>query len=344
MNYDVIIATRNRLDAIKLSIPLILSQSRKPASMIVVDSSDDHEPARELVESLLKDFDGHTAFIEASPPLPQQRNIGLEHCDSPVVFFPDDDSLWHPGYAESIMRVYERDEEELIGAVTARPTNEPPIPIDGKQTYEMSKFDKGVAKINNLRTRLEQAFLPDPLWVAGSELQKNHPVPDWLDELNTVRVDMQAGYRMSFRRKAIMEHGFDPLLGKGIGYAAYEDADATLKVVRKRLSVACHDALCYHHKYPSKRANGRPLGFFLMFNRALAVCRNCDYNSRAQALLKPYAWYAIARYSLLSKSQFERQRIRGTREAVAMFKRLRRADKNELDQIYAQCLSEWNQA
>ena len=45
----MVIATRNRPEALALSIPLILGQSRKPRKLIVIDSSDDHAPVAEAV-------------------------------------------------------------------------------------------------------------------------------------------------------------------------------------------------------------------------------------------------------------------------------------------------------
>ena len=55
-----------------------------------------------------------------------QRNRGLDHVESEVVFFPDDDSLFHPGTSEAIMRAYELDTEGRIAGVCAADALEPP--------------------------------------------------------------------------------------------------------------------------------------------------------------------------------------------------------------------------
>ncbi len=47
-----------------------------------------------------------------------QRNEGLKLVESEVVFFPDDDSLCDPDYAEHVMRIYERDTDRVVGGVT----------------------------------------------------------------------------------------------------------------------------------------------------------------------------------------------------------------------------------
>jgi glycosyltransferase involved in cell wall biosynthesis len=41
-----VIVTRNRAEALRLSLLLVLAQSRRPAQVIVVDSRDDHGPIR----------------------------------------------------------------------------------------------------------------------------------------------------------------------------------------------------------------------------------------------------------------------------------------------------------
>ena len=44
LGFDIVLATRNRPEALALSIPLMLSQSRQPGRLIVIDSSNDHAP------------------------------------------------------------------------------------------------------------------------------------------------------------------------------------------------------------------------------------------------------------------------------------------------------------
>lgn len=126
MNYDVIIATRNRSEALKLSIPLILQQGHPPQNLIIVDASDDHETVRETVIEIVGEFACSLKILHCRPNLPYQRNRGLEHVESPVVILPDDDSFWWSGVGEAIMRVYERDNDGDIGGVCAVATPTPP--------------------------------------------------------------------------------------------------------------------------------------------------------------------------------------------------------------------------
>ena len=52
MTYDVVIATRNRPEALRLSIPLILKQGRPPTKLIIVDASDDHQLIRKTIKEV----------------------------------------------------------------------------------------------------------------------------------------------------------------------------------------------------------------------------------------------------------------------------------------------------
>lgn len=119
LTFDTVIATRNRPEALALSIPLILGQSRQPEKLIVIDSSDDHQAVKSVVEKAVRDWPGEVILRASERGSSLQRNIGLEHVAADVVFFPDDDSMLHPGTTEAIMRVYELDRDCRIAGVCA---------------------------------------------------------------------------------------------------------------------------------------------------------------------------------------------------------------------------------
>ena len=93
VDFDVVIATRNRPQALALSIPLILGQSRQPRKLIVIDSSDDHAPVAEAVAKMTARWNGRVVVEHSAPGLPRQRNRGIAHVEAEAVIFPDDDSL-----------------------------------------------------------------------------------------------------------------------------------------------------------------------------------------------------------------------------------------------------------
>ncbi|MBK9991694.1 MAG: glycosyltransferase [Verrucomicrobia bacterium] len=125
MEYSIVIATRNRLKALQLSVPRMLAQSRPPAQMIVVDSSDDHAAVAAEVRKMVGDLPIRLIIKHSERGLTLQRNIGLELVEQPIVFYPDDDSIF-PGVAKEIMETYERDSKNLIAALCAAESKIPP--------------------------------------------------------------------------------------------------------------------------------------------------------------------------------------------------------------------------
>jgi glycosyltransferase involved in cell wall biosynthesis len=107
--YDCGIATRNRINALRMSIPLILRQDVPPTRLNVVDASDDHESLRTEVGDIGDQLGfGNTVVVRSDRPnLTRQRNIGLPLVQASVVMFPDDDSMWYAGFASSVMKVYQ---------------------------------------------------------------------------------------------------------------------------------------------------------------------------------------------------------------------------------------------
>ena len=63
INYDVVIATRNRPDALALSVASILRDQRQlPKHLIIVDSSDPQFPVVETVSQIEKDYNVKITF------------------------------------------------------------------------------------------------------------------------------------------------------------------------------------------------------------------------------------------------------------------------------------------
>src|SRR5699024_3280194 len=82
LDFDVVIATRNRPKALELSIPLILGQSRQPERLIIIDSSDDHAVVARTVATATRDWSGNVIVEQADPGLTRQRNRGLAHVEA----------------------------------------------------------------------------------------------------------------------------------------------------------------------------------------------------------------------------------------------------------------------
>jgi glycosyltransferase involved in cell wall biosynthesis len=101
----------NRANALRMSIPLILKQDIAPDRLIIVDASADHQSVRTEVDQISEQIGFKNTIVLQSDAasLTRQRNIGLRLVEAPVVMFPDDDSMWHPGFASNVLKVYEAD-------------------------------------------------------------------------------------------------------------------------------------------------------------------------------------------------------------------------------------------
>ena len=87
LDYTTVIATRNRPEALLLSIPRMLNQSRPPSQLVVVDSSDDHSLCQDAVKKAVGDSGVDLTVIAGQRGLTLQRNQGLDLVKHPIVFF-----------------------------------------------------------------------------------------------------------------------------------------------------------------------------------------------------------------------------------------------------------------
>lgn len=333
MDYDIVIATRNRPAILKVSIPLMLSQARHPRRLIVVDSSDDDQAARKSVESVLVGDPVEFEFLRSEPGSSRQRNAGLRRVRSPVVMFPDDDSLWLPGVAEAVMRVYERDERGVIGAVcTAESLVAPSEAIaTARQVHEVSRADRIRLRIARRRYQIEHSLFPDPFILHGRSRWNVQPPPAWLPEENAVLVEWMTGFRMSFRTEIIRRSGFDEALPN---YGLFEDTEASFQVMKTHLVVGARRAQVFHYRTPGKRANGVIAGAAQLLNRAYVVCRHSPPGSLARRMIPRYSQYKVAQYSLACHEPFGRQRFRGAWRALGSLEPIDRATPELLSQVY----------
>ncbi|OWJ84105.1 hypothetical protein CDV52_09490 [Haematobacter missouriensis] len=346
MRYSCVIVTRNRLDALRLSLPAILRQTRRPSEIIVVDSSDDPEPIRQIVQGLGPMTDVPISYFQSAPGMTRQRNIGLAHVTGEVVMFPDDDSLLYPDAMEHIMRVYERDVEGIVGGVCAAEATRPNETAGLAQpgAYRRRRIEGVALALWPYRARLERQFFPDPFLTLAALKQQRLPTPSWLESERAIAVPYMTGFRMSFRTDLIRRLGFDEGLGR---YALFEDIDASLRILDSHCLVAAEDAFIYHHKAPERRDSGRAMGAMHILNRAYVLAKDrvsdpADW-ARVQEDAKRFATYKTLNYRLRANPGFGQDRLQGAKTASALQGRLFSTPRKELPKVYAQikelCLS-----
>lgn len=342
LDYDVVIATRNRPEALALSIPLLIGQTKPPKRLIVIDSSEDHAPIADAVAAATLGWDGEVIVEHSGKGLPHQRNRGLSHVVSDIVLFPDDDSLLYYDAAEQMLSVYERDHDHEISAVCAIEAREPPPEASLGQTYGMSGEHLREAKSRGWRTRLVKRFpVLKPAPHLGRMLNARHKPPAWIGQSRVTPVEYMTGFRMSFRRSAIAEAGFDEALG---GYALDEDIDASFTAMRFGVVVCARDARIYHHRFPSGRGDGHVRGRMEVLNRIYVVRKHVPPASQEfSAILWAqwiFPWIKLAAMLPGIRSRFGRQRIVGTWSAIRASRRLWSAEIGDLPAAYRTAFEE----
>lgn len=333
LTYDTVIVTRNRPEALRMSIPLLLSQSRKPNKVIIVDSSDQPAEIRSIVESFAANSDIPLHFLRSEPGITIQRNLGITQVTSDITFFPDDDSLVLPGALESIMRVYERDEEEIVGGVCSAEAVEAPKDIlsAASHHYQMDRFDKVRKSIARLRYALENKFVPDPFSVHAQTEYLDRQTPNWLVEENAVVVEWMTGFRMSFRTHLVRQNGFDEILSQ---YSWAEDTEAGFHVMKTHFLIGARNAQIYHYRFPGPRGSGRIMGIIQVLNRAYIIAKHSEPGSLAMRNLRRFSWYKIAQYATRLDSQYGRERFAGAVAAYRCIPELLSAGPDELADTY----------
>ena len=356
LSLDVVIATRNRPDALALSIPLILGQSRPPDRLVIVDSSDDHAAVQAAVAGATRGWTGPVRLLRSEAGLTRQRNLGLREVTADIVLFPDDDSMLYPGTIAEILAVYGRDTGGRIAGVC---TATAPLPPEGfgipgfdmgsdpdtpptanrySVPAEMRRQMRSVPLKNRLRRRFNAL---DPIFYVGQSLMAQATPLPWFADANCRLVEVMGGYRMSFRTEIARRIGFNETLG---AYAHCEDYDASFAAARHGLIVGARNARIHHHKYPSGRGSAFRQGAMRMLNTAYVVLRHCGPSptpptrDRAATLLRRFAIL----YPALSLPSLHHGRGRdflaGFRAAAHGLEDLLAADPDTLDAAYAEAM------
>lgn len=343
MRYSCVIVTRNRHDALRLSLPALLTQTRPPHEIFVVDSSDDKNTTRAIIDAVRTTTRIPVTHIDSPPGMTVQRNIGLQLVSGEVVLFPDDDSILYPDAMSHIMRVYERDTEGLIGGVCSA---EAPYPHPGAGIvlhnghahipYRRKLSDTLAILVTPRRRRFEAEFVPDPFLELARVKMEALPRPDWLAEERAILVPYMTGFRMSYRTEVIRRLRFDEELGR---YALFEDIDASLRVLDTHCLAAAQDAYIYHHKAPERRDGGQALGAMHILNRAYVLAKDRIEDSGAWTQIRDkarrFARYKTWLYRLRAKPGYGRQRLLGAKLASRYQDQIFDAPRDELAATYA---------
>jgi glycosyltransferase involved in cell wall biosynthesis len=334
LEFDIVIATRNRQSILPLSLQTMLSQTRLPRRLIVVDSSDNHSDVQQIVRHALYPVNTRVdlQIIRSATGSSYQRNVGLTYVQSSVVFFPDDDVLWFPGVADSVMRIYEKDTERTVGCVAPTSSRERPQNIieTTRPLHRMELRDRISLLTKPVVHPIEERLLPDPMHSAGMWLTMRGITrpPLWLHEEDAHLCGPVAGYQMSFRTEVIRKlGGFDENLGR---YSLYEDSDASIGCLKNSINVCASRAKVFHYRVPGARASGAEFGMMAILNRTYITCKHSPQRSVVRHALSRFLHYQMTRYFLQTHSRYGRTRLRGALYGLSNAQQLMGAPREEL--------------
>jgi glycosyltransferase involved in cell wall biosynthesis len=334
MSYDCVLATRNRLSALRMAIPLILKQDVLPGRLIIIDASDDHDSVRTEVHQISERIGYKETTVAKSDAanLALQRNIGLQFVDAPVVMFPDDGSMWYRGFAANVLKIYEADVRRQVGGVTGIGVLTPP-PELAQPAYKKSAFVSAKSALQPYRNQIETHLFPHPFNMIAETTWSDDI--DVVDGINSRRVHHITGFRMSFRTDAVRQVGFDETLGYGAGYAYHEDLDVSLRLERLGYAlVTSEGAKVCHYAFPGKRGKGYNYGFLAIANCVYVCRKTISSNTHIYPVLERYLKYKLSLYAGRSYSKYGREVFRGALEAWRNRSTLLDADEARLPDAY----------
>jgi GT2 family glycosyltransferase len=263
MTHDVVICTRNRPTELETALESVAAQTRAPTTVIIVDASDD-EATHALTQrwSSSGPLGSPIRYLNASPGLPAQRNLGVDISTADVVHFIDDDVVLDREYLASIAAVFERDSECQIvgvgGLVTNQPSHEPRI---------------------WWRTALLDSRRSGVILKSGANI-----IVTTAHEL--MRVQWLSGCSMSYRADVVRRLRFDEGLP---GYASMEDVDFGFRAARVGKLVLEPEARLVHNTSPIERWDDSTISRAFTYRRGWFVEKNLP-----RWCLIPFWWSVVA--------------------------------------------------
>jgi len=212
-----------------------------PAEVLFIDSSPDNETELALKEATtLLELPFELIYVKSPKGLTLQRNIGLDICTRPLIFFLDDDAFPKPDYFQSLRASLIGHNSNDVGAAGACIINEIDKPIPGRWR---------VRRALRLVPRCEPYVYNDVGSSAPSGLLK---------AFTGVRdVDIFQGGACAIKRAVLDAERFSEFFK---GYAYGEDVEMSMRVRRRWRVVFCGDAHIFH-RGTSSTVGGRPDGF-----------------------------------------------------------------------------------
>ena len=317
-----------------MSIPLILKQDVLPGRLIVIDASDDHDSVKTEVDEISERLGFNNTIVAKSDASnsARQRNMGLQFVEAPVVMLPDDNSMWHSGFAINVLKIYEADVRRQVGGVSG--VGVPALPSElALPTYKKSAFASAKAALQLYRNDFENRLFPHPFGLIAETTWTDKI--DVVDDINSIRIPHITGFRMSFRTDAVRQVGFDETLGYAVGYAYHEDFDVSLRLERLGYAlVSAQGAKVCHFSFPGRRGKGYNYGFSVIANTVYICRKTINRDTQIYPILERYLKYKLSLYGGRLYSEHGREVFQGAFDAWRNRSALLNADEALLSDVY----------
>ncbi len=254
MNFNVIICTYNRREAVKRLLASINKQNLYPGEILVIDSS----TTRETEDLFYNNQYSNLKYYKVGKDnrgLTKQRNYGIGKTgkDIDIVCFLDDDTVLEVDYFENLISTYSNYPDAIaVGGRIIDETVWKKVSEDYKPFYNEYKFDGFIRKLgsrNLLRKRL--GLLSNQPPGIMPKFSNGFSIGFLPPSGKVYRVEYFMGGVASYRKDLFQKEGFSSFFE---GYGLYEDMDFCLRAARiGRLYV--NTAAQLHHLHEEA---GRP--------------------------------------------------------------------------------------
>lgn len=283
LTWGLVVATKDRLDALSQCIGFALDQTHPPTEVIVVDASASWDRNRkEIAAQMAAQPDIRFTYLQAPrPSLTLQRNTGIGEARADILFLIDDDSFLYPTAAEIILRVYEADNAAMIAGIQLQPDPEPPQPIAGagaRKTSDVQRFRIRSGRLRRL-VRWALQYGLEARWIPYDSAWPDRPAPDGMAPPALRPTRLFHGFRMTFRREIAARLQFDPLL---LYYCPGEDLDFSHRAAREGVLLSARDARVHHYTSQGGRLKRRQVTLLAALNQALFLRQHATDLARAR--------------------------------------------------------------
>jgi len=206
--YSVVLITKDRPAHAIATVAALLRQTRLPERIVVVDADEERLALPAELRERAGELGVDIVLLNARPNTGTQRNIGVEHVESPVTLFLDDDAWIPDDYTDVLLRRWEELGLDAVGGALGSRELE----VGGAVNVLRGLLGFSIAT-NEGAPRLRQS---------GKLIHVPHPVREVFGEAVSTTTTL---YRTDLLRRFPFEERFS-------GYVLGEDIDVSYRIAR----------------------------------------------------------------------------------------------------------------